>query len=443
MKAIYTESEKELLDIYGAIRELINSSQPYNEDARKYCSFLSSEYKKIENIILKHGQTAAKYAEAEARPEKAKWQTYYNLICPFCDTKIKQRPQGDIKMEDFLTYFLFHCDKCNKNFEGNKPNNDNDLLLWFRNLLEDLDSGDKKIVKHGKVVTYNDGEVKNFRKMFAELKPKVQNLNQATINVKEAGDGLEDVFETSATNIKLIKEHLAIGINIFGLIPKKKKPEDVGVLHDEKELYELFEYVLDWIEKSESGRTGDEGKYENFLKELSLIETTLDRNIGYREDYESAKEKMLFDHWNMVSPSACPKCKKVQESKPIGEMKNSDDNIHFFYYCKDCKVGYAGPMPNNTHDMVHFFQLFQTRTFSTSADRKKNKTLLKLSNFDIFMLKMNVRRLKKEDKRNMKKEEITNKSIAAHHIFVLKYLTKMQEIKECINKGKEFSLEIN
>ena len=123
-------------------------------------------------------------------------------------------------------------------------------------------------------------------------------------------------------------------------------------------------------------------------------------------------------------------------------MKNSDDNIHFFYYCNVCKVGYPGPAPNNTHDMVHFFELFQTRTFSTRADRKKNKAILKISNFDIFMLKMNLRRLRKEERRNVKKEKFLNKSIADHNAFVLKHLTTMRIIKEQIEKGEEFSLKI-
>ena len=310
MKPIFTESEKELLEIYGVIRELMKSSQPYNEEARKYNAFLSSEYKKVENIIHNHGQNAAKWAEIDMRPEKAKWQTYYNLTCPFCETKFKQRPASEIKLDDYLTYFLFHCEKCNKDFEGNKPNNDNDLLLWLRNLLEDLERGDKKMIKHGKTIIYNEGEIRNFRKIYSDLKPKVQHLNQANIEVKEAGDGLEDVFETSATNIKIIKDHLLLGINIFGLIPKKKGAKEDGILHDENELRDLFEFILNSFEKFVSDDTTNSGKYDKIITELTLLEIELGRNIGYREDYDSANEKMMFDHWNTASPSACPTCKK-------------------------------------------------------------------------------------------------------------------------------------
>ena len=437
-KVLTSEVEHELVVTYQNIRKLIGSSQPLNEEVRENNYRLVMSYKEVEKVLSKsHGNTL-KIERDIKNKEDLKFIAQHKINCLHCEAAIQVKPSGEVKLEDYLLYFTFQCPKCGKDFTAEKPNNDNDLLIYYKNLLEDIQNVGQIVTRFGKEKTYKEGEVRNLKKLYAALRQKVNKTNDLNINVSVSTQNLNDVLLQSIDNMTVIRKELDKGVNIFGLKPNKTEGPMKKQLVLEKELQQLLDSTKVSGDKFKAVGYFVTRKKNKFLKKIEKAHNKLNKCIQKRDDQDLLDEADNHLLWNELIQSVCPTCQTKWVILPHAEMRCVNDLVHFFYYCKHCKAAYASSMPNNYPDEEkHYKTVLKTLVVVPEIDAE-NRQLFQMTKEEMRFVKKGYRNVKRFNWLNRRIEKGVRRSKEIHNQWVLAMVKKLRIIDQKMGAGENF-----
>jgi rubredoxin len=401
-----------------------------NEDAQKANKFMLNESVEIEKLLNKMAKDSLGYDNTHKEKGEAKFMLYYSLVCPHCKAKVQLKPLGEIKQEDYLLYFRFQCNKCKKEFSPEKPNNDGDLLVWYKNLLEDINDPKKAIIRNGSPKIFKDSEVRNFKKLFNDLKEDVNRKNGLDINVDVAGNAFIEHLHTSNHWYETARQDLSDGLNVFGLQPKSYFKDSTNVLDAEKELYDLLHSLKISSQNNKNNNDLEDDELNDTMEYLRTTEENLNSNIKNRENYLNELEEYRNTVWNEVHTTNCVKCNKQIISKPIGEMRALNGRVHFFFLCDVCTQRFAEKLPNSIPDMVtHTEELLKT-SFNNPITSAISRKQFGVSKSDVSIMRQHLEQMKKESAELKKNELVINESFANHDKWVRESIETLKSLRE-------------
>ncbi len=412
-ESIITEAE-EMIVSYHFIIELLHSSEPLNEVVKVSNEFVLKELEGMKKEVEITLSDAKKRQKKDWEAQEAKHKLYYNVVCPHCGTKAQLKPEQEVKQPDYLMYFLFQCRKCKKDFMPDKPNNDGDLMVWYKNLIEDIENPYKVIIRNGQIKEYKDSEVKNFKRLQADLVKKVNHSNHLHMEVQDATVALMNMIQDANKWCVIVIKELKDGTNIYGLIPKKFSFDFGNVIETEQVLIGLIETVKKRIQNPAEMPLKDGTSAETMEEEIQKIQELLQERMGNREKFLLREEEIMKLNWNEDIACQCMKCKTEFTSKPCGEGSNEEGFLFFMFECPECKDRFADQIPNNPVDHKNFHQHILETKFGTEELAQKNYEIMGTTPERVLEGREQLKVLQqKANDFNKFKEEVTE-SIAIH-----------------------------
>jgi len=432
---IYAEEEKEFLDYYKRLKELLKDTVPWNGEADRFQKDQINLLGQFRDHIHRFAKDAYELRNRKSTLEHSKWNTYHNVNCPECKSKLQLKPIGEIKLDDDLMYFQFYCKKCSMNFESDKPNNDDDLVTWYENKLKALNTVGPEGIKVYQFMKMKEGDFKELIRKGEYFKEKV---NEGHLASQAQEKSYQAVMNNTTICLEKIKKMVDVhqeGVNVFGIRPKLRSELPYKYSKDEKELMGLLDYLKDLETHQQLNCIIDNEPLKLIFNRLEPIEEELKSYVNEIKISLQSEEVNLNFKWNNKQDISCTICKKTFKLIPLGEMKAPMNHIHFSYYCPDCNVLFVDQMPNNERDKIKFYENSINNHLTTKEDKEKALQLHGTTEEAIEMVKTQLLQLKENHEREMEYDKSMEEFKEEHKETVKKHVGELIVLKHQLMTG--------
>ena len=119
---IYTEDEKELLELVKFFKDYIKDVIPENDEQIKLVDERKKYYKTIEDDVIHFANERFEDLKVKSPDVKQEMTIYKEVTCTKCNFYTALLPKGEEKATNGFTYFYFICPKCKTKFGDASPN---------------------------------------------------------------------------------------------------------------------------------------------------------------------------------------------------------------------------------------------------------------------------------------------------------------------------------
>lgn len=131
----YTEEENELFELLESLRKIYKTIPVKNDNDKKELAEIIYHYKEFEDGIKGFAERRYEMQIVKENEIKNRMFQVIDSICEHCKQVNSQKPLREETGKMELTYFVFKCKKCNREYNS-QPNTPEGYIKWNEHVLK-------------------------------------------------------------------------------------------------------------------------------------------------------------------------------------------------------------------------------------------------------------------------------------------------------------------